>query len=46
MENRYKEDAKIFKALSDEKRLYILNLLQNGEKCDARIKTGLVKWKN
>lgn len=37
MENRYKEDAKIFKALSDEKRLYILNLLQNGEKCACEL---------
>jgi len=26
MENRYKEDAKIFKALSDEKRLYIKSI--------------------
>ena len=37
MENRYKEDAKIFKALCDEKRLYILNLLQNGEKCACEL---------
>ena len=37
MENRYKEDAKIFKALSDEKRLYILNLLENGEKCACEL---------
>lgn len=29
----YAKDAKIFKALSDEKRLCILALLKNGEKC-------------
>ena len=37
MENRYKENEKIFKALCDEKRLYILNLLQNGEKCACEL---------
>lgn len=29
----YKKDACIFKALCDEKRLHILELLRNGEKC-------------
>lgn len=33
MENANKENAKIFKALCDEKRLAILELLQSGEKC-------------
>ncbi len=31
--NDYSNDVKIFKALSDEKRLNILNLLKEGEKC-------------
>lgn len=29
----YREDAKIFKALSDENRLLILKLLKNSEQC-------------
>lgn len=29
----YKQDVKLFKALSDENRLAILKLLQDGEKC-------------
>ncbi len=33
MENKYKENAKIYKAFCDEKRLMILELLQSGEKC-------------
>ena len=33
MEHRFTNDAKIFKALCDEKRLMILELLQSGEKC-------------
>lgn len=33
MKNDYASDAKIFKALSDEKRLMILELLKSGEKC-------------
>ena len=32
MEN-FSEIAKVFKAFDDEKRLHILNMLQNGEKC-------------
>ena len=33
MEKEYTEDAKIFKALCDEKRLKIISLLRSGEKC-------------
>lgn len=33
MINSHKENAKIFKAFCDEKRLAILELLQSGEKC-------------
>ena len=33
MKTTYKEDAKIFKALCDENRLSILDLLKDGEKC-------------
>ncbi len=33
MRGRYQQESKIFKALSDEKRLSILELLKSGEKC-------------
>lgn len=33
MENRHEENAKVFKAFCDDKRLAILELLQGGEKC-------------
>lgn len=33
METRHKINAKVFKAFCDDKRLAILELLQNGEKC-------------
>ena len=33
----YEERAKIFKALSDERRLRILEVLQNGEKCTCTL---------
>ena len=33
MKTDYSKDAKIFKALCDEKRLAILELLRSGEKC-------------
>ncbi len=33
MKNEFTDDAKIFKALCDEKRLSILSLLKSGEKC-------------
>lgn len=32
-----KEDSKIFKALCDEKRLYILELLREGERCACKL---------
>ena len=37
MENLNKNNAKIFKALADEQRLIILELLQSGEKCACEI---------
>ena len=37
MEHRFTNDAKIFKALCDEKRLMILELLQSGEKCACKL---------
>ncbi len=33
MNEKYERDAKVFKALCDEKRLRILELLRDGEKC-------------
>ncbi len=33
MENKYEEQAKVFKAFCDENRLRILELLRGGEKC-------------
>ncbi len=33
MNNKYEENAKVFKAFCDENRLMILELLQSGEKC-------------
>lgn len=33
MNNEYEKKAKIFKALCDERRLHILELLRHGEKC-------------
>ena len=37
MEATYEEKAKIFKALSDERRLRILELLHSGEKCTCTL---------
>ena len=37
MENQYKEQAKVFKALCDENRLIILEMLQGGEKCACHL---------
>lgn len=37
METTYEEKAKIFKALSDERRLRILELLRSGEKCTCTL---------
>ena len=33
MNNKYSENAKVFKAFCDETRLMVLELLQSGEKC-------------
>lgn len=33
MDNKYVDDARVFKAFCDEKRLMVLEMLQNGEKC-------------
>jgi ArsR family transcriptional regulator len=33
MENKYLNNARVFKAFCDENRLMILEMLQNGEKC-------------
>ena len=33
MENRHTNNAKVFKAFCDEKRLHIIEQLQSGEKC-------------
>jgi ArsR family transcriptional regulator len=37
MKNKYKDNAKVFKALCDENRLMILEMLQSGEKCACEI---------
>lgn len=37
MENKYDDNAKIFKALSDSNRLQIINILSCGEKCACRL---------
>lgn len=33
MENHHADNARVFKAFCDEKRLHIIQLLQSGEKC-------------
>lgn len=33
----YAEQAKVFKAVCDEKRLYIINLLRQGERCACQL---------
>ena len=35
--DKYKENAKIFKAFCDEQRLAIIELLQDGEKCACEL---------
>ena len=35
--NKYKENAKVFKAFCDENRLMILEMLQSGEKCACKL---------
>lgn len=37
MDNKYKSNAKVFKALCDENRLMILEMLQSGEKCACHL---------
>ena len=37
MEKDYSKDARIFKALCDEKRLCIISLLKEGEKCACEL---------
>lgn len=37
MENRYENNAKVFKALCDPNRLMIIEMLQSGEKCACKI---------
>ncbi len=37
METIYENNAKVFKAFCDEKRLRILELLQDGEKCTCKL---------
>ena len=37
MENKYLEDARVFKAFCDETRLLVLSLLQDGEKCACEL---------
>ena len=37
MEKLYKEHTKVFKALCDEERLHILEMLRNGEKCACKL---------
>lgn len=37
METAYQKNARVFKALCDENRLMILELLQSGEKCACKL---------
>ena len=37
MDNKYKNNAKVFKAFCDENRLMILDMLQSGEKCACHL---------
>lgn len=37
MDYNFTENAKVFKALCDEKRLCILKMLQSGEKCACKL---------
>lgn len=45
MNKDYANDAKVFKALCDEKRLFIIDLLRDGEKCACVLieKTGIAQ---
>ena len=37
MENKYLDNARVYKAFCDENRLMILEMLQNGEKCACKL---------
>jgi ArsR family transcriptional regulator len=37
LENKYEENARVFKALCDPNRLMIIEMLQSGEKCACKI---------
>ena len=37
MENRYLDNARVFKAFCDENRLMVLEMLQDGEKCACEL---------
>ena len=37
MKTKYTETAQVFKALSDENRIHILEILQGGEKCACNL---------
>ena len=37
MDDKYKNNAKVFKAFCDENRLMILEMLQSGEKCACHL---------
>lgn len=37
MEKKYEKMAKVFKALSDPNRIFILEMLKSGEKCACKI---------
>ena len=41
MESKHAENARVFKALCDEQRLMILEMLQSGEKCACMLLEGL-----
>lgn len=45
MEKKYEERAKMYKAFCDEKRLWIVNLLTQGEKCACALmeETGMAQ---
>jgi ArsR family transcriptional regulator len=41
MENKYKSNARVFKALSDPNRLRIIEMLQCGERCACELLEGM-----
>ena len=46
MERDYVQTAKVFKALCDERRLRILDLLKSGEKCACVLTEQMVRKEN